>query len=126
MNNEPEKLVLDYSKWRCGGDGTYKLGEGGVALCNSFGYMCCLGQWTMQTGADENSIMDKGEPQEAGIVHPLFTYIVDGIRPSIFTSEAIGINDDPDTTPEHKIERLKELCLKHGIELDVTNKPLTS
>lgn len=126
MENKPEKLILDYNKWRCGGDGVNKLGEGAVALCNSLGFMCCLGQWSLQTGADENAIMDKGEPHEAGIGHPLFTYFDDGLRASIFTSSAIGINDDESTTPEYKIERLKELCKEEDIELEVINKPLTS
>jgi hypothetical protein len=127
MNNKPEKLVLDYSKWRCGGDGENKLGEGPVALCNSLGFMCCLGQWSLQIGADENAIMDKGEPQEASIVNPLLT-IYDGecLHASTFSSEAIGINDDDTTTPEYKINKLRELCLIEGVKLEVTNQPLTS
>lgn len=126
MDNKPEKLILDYSKWRCGADGENKLGEGAVALCNSLGFMCCLGQWSLQLGADQDEITDKGEPHEAGIEHPLFTYIDDGAHATVFTSEAIGINDDESSTPEYKIERLKELCKVEGIELEVINKPLTS
>lgn len=130
MSDKPKKLVLDYSKWRCGDSGKNKLGEGPVALCNSLGFMCCVGQWSLQIGADENEIMDKGEPHEAGIKHPLFTVVDDDprleykeVHATAFTSRAIGINDDEDSTPEYKIEKLKDLCTEEGIELEVINKP---
>ena len=126
----PEKLILDYSRWRCGGDGKNKLGDGIIGLLNDQGFMCCLGQWCHQVGATDEQLLNLGEPHEAGVDNPLFTVTEydDGVNykelyPTKFTKEAIGINDDEDTTPSQKIEKLKTLCEETGIELHIINIP---
>src|SRR5688500_9951648 len=118
MNDNPKKLVLDYSKWICGEGGTHALGEGTVALKNDQGFMCCLGQWSIQCGAPEDELLNRGEPNEIETLIPLFakeeTYEYEetnpetGITESLKASDgksttrlahdAIEINDDKDTT----------------------------
>lgn len=55
--DKPTKLILDYSKWRCGGNGKYKLGEGEERLLNKEGFMCAEGQWHMQLGATKGQLL---------------------------------------------------------------------
>lgn len=119
--NKPDKLILDYSTWRCGGDGPNKLGTGIVALLNGDGCMCCLGQWSRQLDVTDDELMDKGEPSELDTLIPLF--VEDGKRNTGLAIEAIGINDDSETTPEYKIIELTRLLATEGILLEVINKP---
>lgn len=128
--NKPEKLILDYSKWRCGGDGPNKLGEGYTELLNKFGFMCCLGLFESQCGIPNDQLLKKDEPMDVETVIPLFAiqrYEPDedyhGRINTKLSLEAIGINDDPETTPEEKIELLTNLLAKEGIQLEVINKP---
>jgi hypothetical protein len=139
----PKKLILDYSKWICGEGGEHQLGKGGVALLNNDGFMCCLGQWSIQCGAKEEEILNFGEPQEIKPLIPLFaeTEIYEGKEYNSMTGEyeyfkeecgkistklaldCIGINDNTSTTPEQKIEALRNRLLEVDIELEVINKP---
>lgn len=132
--DKPKKLILDYSKWRCGGDnGQNKLGDGTVALLNKEGFMCCLGQWHLQLGATMEELLDNGEPNELKEAIFPFSYEDeddyddDGackrLRNTGLSGCAIGINDDSDTTPEEKIKALTKLLAFEGIELEVINKP---
>lgn len=108
--DKPNKLILDYSKWRCGGDGENKLGAGDQRLLNSDGFMCAEGQWHMQSGATRDQLLCNTPASEA-------------LDPYPFSIGAIHINDDEDTSPEDKIVLLTELLAKEGIELEVINKP---
>lgn len=141
---KPEKLILDYSKWRCGEGGDYSLGKGTTQLRNKDGYCCCLGQWSLQLGAKEDEITGCGEPNEIKTLIPLFCDIeieyAEDYNPATdtyekievarykstnsFASDCIGINDKSKTTPEEKILELTELLQKHNIELEVINKPV--
>lgn len=116
--DKPKKLILDYSKWRCGGDADNKLGEGYTELLNKHGFACCLGQFGLQLGLFEDDILGRGEPCECKTEVPLF--VEDG---GVFVMRAININDDPDTTPNQKINEIAELLNEEGIELEVINKP---
>lgn len=123
MDN-PKKLILDYSKWRCGEDGPNKVGEGPVRLLNPEGFSCCLGQWCHQLGATKEETINKWEPDEIMTLVPLFAHYEDDVkRSNRLSDECIHVNDDPDTTPEEKIEKLKKRLAKEGIELEVINKP---
>jgi hypothetical protein len=108
--DKPKKLILDYSKWRSGGYWKNQTGIGKEKLLNDCGFMCFLGQYHMQLGATEKQLLCSGPVNLS-------------LDPPSFSEEAIMINDDPDTTPERKIELLKELIVKEGIELEVINKP---
>jgi hypothetical protein len=123
-----KKLVLDYSKWRCGDDDEYvMLGKGKTKLLNDRGFMCCLGQWALQEGATEEMIKDKDEPLDIKIGAKQVPFFRTD-RPDSpladqgFCSDAISINDDDTTSPAQKIERLKSLCSKHSITLEIINK----
>src|SRR5688572_13973621 len=100
---KPKKLILDYSKWRCGEDGEYKVGDGVVALLNDQGFMCCLGQFGKQMGMNDEEMLNRGEPIECNTQVPLFIN-----NNHSFAGDAISINDDELTTPEIKIELLRE------------------
>lgn len=141
--DKPKKLILDYSKWICGEGGPHALGKGAVCLKNEQGFMCCLGMWSLQCGASEDELLDKGEPNEIDTLIPIFAEEVmyeyeefntetgedeihkesDGKYTTKLALSAIYINDDKDTTPEYKIIQLKELLASEGIELEVINKP---
>jgi len=142
--DKPKKLILDYSKWICGAGGAHALGSGAVALLNEDGFMCCLGQWGLQCGAKKEEILNFGEPQEIKPLLPLFAkalkypvteynpvtgieetnYVEDNEKSNTRLSlDAIDINDNTKTTPEEKIELLRELLANEGIELEVINKP---
>lgn len=128
-----KKLVLDYSKWHSGGDtpSENSVGKGKVALLNNEGYMCCLGQWLHQLGAPLEMLKNNGEPYEVKCVYAPFSKAdEDDEDEGIFTTnntelsgECMGINDDPETTPEMKILLLSEELKKHKIELEVINLP---
>lgn len=133
------KLVLDYSKWRCGGDFTdapgNQLGEGPTMLLNEQGFMCCLGQFSLQldTDLDEYDICNLGEPADLDQEVTLLCYTEGDVDPAaeddehtthstILSDKAIAINDDGDTTPEEKIAQLRELFGAAGYEIEVINK----
>jgi len=113
--DKPKKLILDYSKWRCGMDGGNSLGYGETALLNNKGFMCCLGQFGKQCGVPDNELFERGDPSECETSVPLFE--------GSFVVSAININDDEDTTPEAKLNAIETLLREEGIELEVINKP---
>ena len=53
-------FTIDRSKWRCGGDDGKGWGE--TQLLNEEGFMCCLGQCSLQSGLSEEEIYRLGEP----------------------------------------------------------------
>lgn len=118
------KLVLDYSKWRCGLNGETKVGEGETRLKNAEGFMCCIGQWCEQVGVPETQLLDITTPTYFKyVVQPFNQRDGSGFVSSRFSIQAMQINDNKITTPEEKIIALKELCHSYDIELEVINKP---
>jgi|SRR6478736_2298948 len=113
-----QKLILDYSKWRCGANGSNSVGEGFTMMLNNEGYSCCLGLFSKQYNVPDCYLIDFGTPDHLvnhGIQIPLFT--------NPFVCAAVQINDDPNTTPEQKISSIGSMLKRHGIELEVINKP---
>lgn len=129
--DKPKKLVLDYSKWRCGINGENKVGEGKTQLQNIEGFQCCLGQWSIQLGVTEEEALGRGEPNQLDTLVSLFCdesydYGRNGSchkTTNELSVDCIAINDDDGTTPEEKIEKLRERLHEEGIELEVINKP---
>lgn len=125
---EKINLTLDYSKWICGEGGPHQVGKGQVALLNRDGFMCCLGQWSLQLGCSEDLILGRGEPGEVGVEIPGLCYQGDREEHVIyyhdtkFSNDAIKINDDKNTTPEEKIKLLTDLCANNNFELEVINR----
>lgn len=118
------KLVLDYSKWRCGLNSNNMVGLGETRLKNIQGFMCCIGQWCEQAGVPETQLLDITTPTYLKYFVPPFNK-QDGLSfsASRFSIQAMKINDNMNTTPKEKIERLKELLISQGIELQVINEP---
>lgn len=112
--NKPEKLILDYSKWRCGGYGDNRLGKGGVQLLNKDGYSCTIGIFARYLGATIEQLQNKVTASGCEFQIPLSFSLID---------ECIGINDDWDTTPEQKLIKLESRLQQEGIQLEVINKP---
>lgn len=125
-----KKLILDYSTWRCGLVGDHKLGEGPTQLRNSEGFMCCIGQWSLQLDKSltPEQITGFSAPDELSHAIPELSYgsadefDAESILDSDFTSSCITINDNENTTPEAKIHQLRYQCEKIGYKLEVINK----
>lgn len=118
-----KQLTLDYSKWRCGDiSQDNSLGKADTQLLNEDGYMCCLGQFSLQLGCKEEQILSQFEPDSTGIYIPFLTTKRDK-RNTDLSNKAIEINDDPETTPEEKISLLRKFLNGKGIRLVVKNKP---
>jgi len=118
-------LILNYSKWRCGGDSINKIGRGDTYLRNSSGFECCLGQFAKQLGDIKNKdILCVGYPDGLDIKIPLLN-IKEKIGESegcCFTNtpladKAAKINDSDNTTPAEKITALRKLFAKKGYKI---------
>jgi hypothetical protein len=115
-----KQLFIDYSKWRFGSDRENKLGRGDTALLNSQGFMCCLGQFSLQLGCSKEEIKGEAEP---GWIHKEIPVLTTKKKANtLFSNKAMEINDDDNTTPEEKIAALKTLLKKKGIKLIIKNK----
>lgn len=116
-----KQLTLDYSKWRCGDNDINRLGEGKTLLLNDRGYMCCLGQFSLQFGCSKTEIKGVSFPYGLGKRIPLLTD--HSGSHTEFSRKAVSINDNLETTPEEKISLLRKLLKGKGIRLVVKNKP---
>lgn len=124
-----QTLILDYSTWRCGGpQGDNVLGKGDTFLRNKEGFMCCLGQFSLQVKPEltVDKISEIGEPFSLREEIPGLGWYDDDIDEwanTQLSDDAMAINDSTQTTPEHKIELLKDLFATEGYEITVINKP---
>ncbi len=117
-------IYLDYSKWRCGSDSQYKLGVGCTTLLNDEGYMCCLGQASLQFGIKPEDMHNAVDPSDLDTKLPILNKKVKkSIRNTEFSYKAMQINDDTQITPLQKIKSLKSLFKKSGYRLIVKNQP---
>lgn len=122
-------LILDESTWRCGRDAEEtenSRGKGPTALLNEQGYMCCLGQFSLQLAKlKKEQLLMKSVPMYVDVYIPFLT------RKSTFGIEnnefivppAIEINDNECTSVDEKVEKLKELFSKHGYEIKFIPTP---
>ncbi len=127
-----QTFTIDCNTWRCGDDGKYKLGEGNTALLNDKGFMCCLGQVALQLDVHEADLLGVGEPEgvESDTILGLLVTNEwdedsenDIKHNTVLSSEAMGINDNGNTTIETKINELKELFNDNGYGLEFINIP---
>lgn len=122
--DKPKKLILYYSKWRCGLHGENQVGEGNTLLQNANGFQCCIGQWSIQSGATEDEIIGFDEPSQIRTHIPLFCDRNNDFKSNNeLAMDCIDINDDIFSTPDEKIKRLRARLHEEGIELEVINKP---
>ena len=129
------ELILDYSKWRAGGGSMQHknenmIGRGRTALLNTFGFMCCLGQFSLQCGFFEDDIKNSDEPaelsNERGKLMEHFTYYDDlhmNYKNTELSNDLMQINDDLDTTYLQKIDLISAKLKEHNITLTVINLP---
>jgi len=113
-----KQITITRSKWRCGGDGKHKLGEGETLLKNEQGFMCCLGQWVEQVRPDIN-ILYRGAPQSTeGLIEGLTkTDEYEDIYLTDLASNMITVNDDEGLPQEEREEELTFLAKEEGYEL---------
>ena len=121
------EFILDYSKWRCGlSSEENSLGEGDTLLCNAQGFMCCLGQFSLQVDKTlkQEDLLCVGMP--SSLYRPIEGFSSQGEQGSASTplaASAVTINDDRDTTPQQKIKLLKTLFEKEGHTIQIINQP---
>jgi hypothetical protein len=119
-----QQLIIDRKKWRTGGDSVeLRRLKGPTSLYNDMGYSCCLGFYCRKIGGIRNNVLlDVGSPDNLNIKD--FTKIellvsrdsrdevYDG---SVFSQEAIDINDDDSLSNEER----EAAIIKHFKKVDV-------
>jgi hypothetical protein len=74
----------------------------------------------LQLGCEKKEI--KGEAEPGGLHKKIPLLTTNKKVNSLFSTKAMGINDDEKTTPEEKIVALKALLKKKGVKLIIKNK----
>lgn len=121
------EYVLDVAKWRCGGTGPNQLGRGDTSMLNEKGYMCCLGQFAKNRGITDKQLLNFGTPEAVSktIRNRYDTLFIDKDGDNTELAEGfIRINDNFDTTPQHKIERINTRLIEYGHTLKVINEEI--
>ena len=130
-------LILDYSKWRCGGSfptiGKNSLGKGPTFLLNEQGFMCCLGQFSPQLAKrgdkeqltkDMLNVVTPSRIKTKGVIPKLTWQKSSGdLSLTRLSVKAIDINDSVYSTVEEKISQLRKLLKENELKLRVINKP---
>lgn len=119
------KFIIDYSKWRAGGAGRYQIGEGETQLLNDEGFMCCLGQVTLQICPEMKKEDILGYCTPAGQLKQIkyLTNNFGSVCNSRLTRDAMEINDEADLETKKRIERLSGLFIMNGHALEFINLP---
>ena len=122
-----KQLIIDRSKWRTGG-ADFNETHGDTNLLNGKGNMCCLGFYCLQLGEmNEYEILGIGLPEDLDfhkddIGDNMFHLIhEDNFRNTVFTSEAIDINDAKLLTNEQREKAIEEHFKKIDVEVVFTN-----
>lgn len=129
----PKELVLDYRRWICGPRVKNKknlgTGIGDTELLNSDNRLCCLGQWAEQAGVPRKELLGCSCPSDlasmANVVESLVRKDGETYDDSQFSSNAMTINDDDETTIVQKVKKLTSLCKKYKRVLKLKNFPKT-
>lgn len=121
-----EKFELDVSKWRCGMGNSINLGEAPTKLLNERGYQCCLGLYATHKGIPNALILNLSLPNIAYITseHEYSQLMEKDVDGSTFSTRAMHINDELDTTWQEKLSLLKTLFLTQDIDLVTINLPI--
>lgn len=119
-------FVIDRSKWRCGGDGEFKLGEGYTELLNWQGYMCCLGQCARQLGYDTDHLLYLPSPSciptSIRFEHDIFS-LRSGLTTynSGLSDAAMRINDNDSFSQKEREDKLTQLFKQSGHSITFIN-----
>lgn len=114
---------IQRSKWRSGGDGDNKLGEGETQMLNIEGFMCCLGQIAIALGIESSNLYQKAGPSSCNIDIPFLTMPSQADNPkqkyiaNSLATDAMQINDNEYYSLEKREERLKKLFAEKGLTL---------
>jgi len=122
----PKTLTLDYKKWKCGCDGggiKNRHGVGDTFLLNDQGYMCCLGQFSLQANIPKRHMINKESP--ADLLANIKGLTNEDIEETTLSQEAIAINDSIYTSIPEKVHNLQQLFKQHGYTIKVKNLPKT-
>lgn len=125
-----KELILDLKTWRCGGfedsGSPNKFGEGVTALSNSEGYMCCLGQFSLQLNKEltKESINLLNSPRQTnkvieGLTHKVKKKDTEILENTELSQTAMAINDDQTITTEERIKQLKAIFLTNKFNIIV-------
>ena len=107
-----KKIRINRAKWRTGKYAKNKTGNGPTLLINNDGYKCCLGFIAQQVShCKVNELYSCGMPNELTFtVKNLSTKIENNrIINTDLTKYAVLINDNLETTPKQKEQKLKRL-----------------
>lgn len=118
-------FFIDRSKWRCGGyTGLHIHGGGPTQLLNAAGYMCCLGQVSLQLGCKRAQIKNAQTPCGVSVfVHELHgVLLTDSGWATSLTVSAMDINDDSKLDDATRESKLAALFAKHGYTLTFTGE----
>lgn len=122
----PKELVLDYNLWVCG---NFSKKERGLSmLLNANGYMCCLGQFSKQTGCPIYKLLSRVDlsefPDEDVFIIGLSKKNKhDDLINSNLSTKAIEINDNCKTSIAEKVRLLKRLFSKYHYKIRLKNFP---
>jgi len=106
-----KKIRINRAKWRTGKYSDNKTGIGPTLLINSDGYKCCLGFIAQQVShCKVNDLHSCGMPYELTfVVKHLSVRSNSGLVNTDLAKEAVLINDNQETTPKQKEQKLKRL-----------------
>lgn len=119
-------FVLDYTKWRSGREGKFQVGEGGTLLLNPKGFMCCLGQFSLQCGVSPKALLGRSTPGDMSAINSTEEFrktLLKGVDNSDFASDCMMVNDDEKLSPGEKLTMLTMLFWEQGYKLVVKNEP---
>ena len=115
-------LIIDRAKWRTGGYSHIQTGEGGTALLNNDGFMCCLGFRCHQMGIPKKDLLGKEVPETLS-KNWVIPDLIDSVgNDTDFTNTAIEINDDRDITREEREKEITEHFATIGVTVEFKGK----
>lgn len=110
-------VVIDRSKWRCGGEGVGRIGEGSTELLNKEGYMCCLGFACLRAGLSKKTILRVARPDSEELVIERHRSVPQKLTAvNLYSTsgdiewvnKAINNNDSKSFTPKEREYRIKQ------------------
>jgi hypothetical protein len=132
-----EKLIIDRSKWRTGGDNIPNTGIGKTRLLNEEGYMCCLGFACEQSGVPKDVLLNVASPsclseESEEFIHEYDEALLNSkllsqegkgfFINSDLSDDAMNINDSMSFTRDEREREIQELFGGYGIKVEFINE----
>lgn len=118
------QFIINRASWRAGlgAPAGSSCGHGFTRLLNEEGFMCCLGQVSLQLGASQEEIYNYQTPAGAHVGSDILSLCGNGkCQNTGLSIQAMNINDDVGTTLEEKENKLINLFKEYGHELRFAN-----